>query len=116
MKTHHRMELVAWTLVLAAVTSCTHVAGLSESGEGASTTPQPATESRPAIIQLTERDLRDARGRFVIPVHRVTGEPASTQQTIYRTATAAEMHGPVYRLKPAAVDHAEATEIPRLTD
>jgi hypothetical protein len=89
-------------LMMAAVTSCS----------------SPPLESRAATINLTESDLRDARGRFVVPTHRVTHEPAATQQTIYRTATAAEMHGPVYRLKPAstAVDHAQPTEIPRLTD
>lgn len=82
------------SLLMVAVTSCT------------SADHQP--ESRPATIQLTERDLRDARGRFVAPVHAVTGEPAATMQTIYRTASSAEMHGPVYRVR--------ATEIPQLTE
>ena len=82
-----------FSLLMAAVTSCTS-AGI------------PA-DSRPATIQLTERDLRDARGRFAAPVHAVTGEPAAAQQTIYRTASGAEMHGPVYRL--------HSTEIPQLT-
>lgn len=69
--------------VLALVTSCAH---------------QPE-ERKPAIIQLTERDVRDSRGRFTAPVHAVTGERAVTQQTIYRTASAAEMHGPVYTIR-----------------
>lgn len=70
-------------------------------------------ESRPAIIPLTERDLRDARGRFKTPVHAVTHESASTQQTIYLTPTGAAMHGPVYRIK---IDHTLKTEIPKLTE
>lgn len=56
-------------------------------------------QRKPAIIQLTERDVRDSRGHFKTPVHAVTGEPAITQQTIYRTASAAEMHGPTYIIR-----------------
>lgn len=57
-------------------------------------------ESRPATMQLTEHDLRDAHGRYRAPTHRVTREPAVTQQTLYRTASGAEMHGPLYKLRP----------------
>jgi hypothetical protein len=60
-------------------------------------------QSQPAIILLTERDVRDARGRFVNPVHAVTHEPAITQQTIYRTASAAEMHGPIPEFVSASI-------------
>ena len=60
------------------------------------------TEMRPAIILLAESDVRDSHGRYHPPVHRVTGEPATTMQTIYRTTTGAEMDGPIYtfRAKP----------------
>lgn len=64
-----------------AFTSCTHA------------------EMRPAIILLAESDVRESRGRFIAPVHAVTGERAVTQQTIYRTTSAAEMHGPVYTIQ-----------------
>lgn len=71
------------------------------------------TQCRPATIQLTERDLRDAFGRWRTPVHAVTHEAASTQQTIYRTPSGAQMHGPVYRIRSVA--EPAASEFPKLS-